>query len=307
MWSVCLFLLLSQTLASEGGFESWSKPIEALIASGNLVSAREQLARQTAARREAPTGLYLEARILFAEKRYAEVLKVVQQSIVKAPSDAELYKLAALSAIRLERLDVAAPALETAKRLAPNDYLVRFHLGALYYAKSLFLKARPELKKAAELNPAYMPALLFLGLTLEEVGDEKSTIETYRKAIVLAGEGNEIPYVYLGRYCYRLNRFDDALPVLQRAVQLNPRSGDAWLQLGKTLTALKRNTDAIAALGRSATADSQNSEPHYLLFRIFQAEGREQAAQEELKHFQQLKPKAAEEPGRRRLQGAVAQ
>ncbi len=295
MWSVCLFLLLSQTLASEGGFESWSKPIEALIASGNLVSAREQLARQTAARREAPTGLYLEARILFAEKRYAEVLKVVQQSIVKAPSDAELYKLAALT------------ALETAKRLAPNDYLVRFHLGALYYAKSLFLKARPELKKAAELNPAYMPALLFLGLTLEEVGDEKSTIETYRKAIVLAGEGNEIPYVYLGRYCYRLNRFDDALPVLQRAVQLNPRSGDAWLQLGKTLTALKRNTDAIAALGRSATADSQNSEPHYLLFRIFQAEGREQAAQEELKHFQQLKPKAAEEPGRRRLQGAVAQ
>ena len=64
------------------------------------VEDNEQLNKATAA--------LSEARILFEERRYAEALQVVQRSLAKVPADAELYKLAALSAIRMERAPTIA-------------------------------------------------------------------------------------------------------------------------------------------------------------------------------------------------------
>jgi tetratricopeptide (TPR) repeat protein len=302
MRSIYLIVLFSLRLSSQVAPPSWSTAIEALIASGNLAEARERLQHETRERGETSAGLYLEARILFEEKRYSEALQEVRRSLVLAPDDAELYKLAALTAIRMDRTDIAEPALKTAARLAPNDYLVHFHLGALYYTNSMFYLAKPELQQSAGLNPRYMPALLFLGLTLEEVGEEKITIETYRKAIEVAATQRtaaELPYVYLGKFLYRLNRFDDSFSLLQKAAEINPHSGEALLALGKTLRALKRDNEAAAVIERSAVADAQNPEPHYLLFRIFESEGRAEAAGEELKRFQALKPKQTDDNRRR--------
>lgn len=303
---IYLISLLSLSLTAQVAQEFWARPIEALISSGNLTQARQLLEGETAARGETSSGLYLEARILFEERHYTEALPVVQRALAIGPPSPKLYKLTALIAIRMDRLDIAEPALKTAVRLAPGDYLVHFHLGALYYTKSLFLSAKPELEKAAELNPNYMPALLFLGLTLEEVGDEMSTVATYRRAIAVATNertAGEMPYIYLGRFYYRMNRFNDSLPLLEKAVEINSRSGEAFLELGKALYALNRHREAAAALERSAAAEAQYPESHYLLFRIFESEGREQAAQEELKQFQELnKHKPANDAARRRLQ-----
>ncbi len=302
---ICLIFLLCLRVESQVT-QPWTQPIEALIASGDLPQARQRLAQETAARGETQAGLYLEARIFFEEQRYNEALQTVQRSLTMAPTAPELYKLAALSAIRLDRLDIAEPALKTAAQLAPDDYLVHFHLGALYYTKSLFLAARPELEKAAQLNPGYMPALLFLGLSLEEVGDEKSTVLTYRKAIEVAEtqrSAREMPYIYLGRFYYRRDRFDDGLPLLEKAVEIKPGSGEAWLELGKTLHGLKRDSEAVAALERSAAAEARDPEPHYLLYRILELQGHEQAAQRELKRFQELnQQRPASDAARRKLQ-----
>ena len=308
---ICLIFSFCLPLASQVAPDSWTSPIDTLITSGNLPQARQRLQQEAAARRESSPGLYLEARILFEERRYAEALAVVQRAVAKVPADAELYKLAALSAVRIDRLDIAEPALKTAVQLAPGDYLVHFHLGALYYTKSLFVLAKAELEKAAALNPSYMPALLFLALTLEEVGDEKTTVATYRKAIEVATvqrTAREMPFIYLGRFYYRLNRFDEGLALLEKAVAMNPGSAEAQLELGKTFHALKRDGEAVAALERSAAEDAQNPEPHYLLFRIFESGGREQAAQGALKRFQELnRQKQATDPARRRLQSTSAQ
>jgi tetratricopeptide (TPR) repeat protein len=307
---ICLILFSCLPLASQVADDSWTQPIDTLITAGNLAQARQRLDQETAARRDSSSGQYLEARILFEERRYAEALAVVRRALPNVPTDPEFYKLAAVSAIRIDRLDIAEPALKTAAQLAPGDYLVHFHLGALYYTKSLFVLAKTELEKAAALNTVYMPALLFLGLTLEEVGDEKTTVATYRKAIEVAAAqrtAREMPYIYLGRFYYRLNRFDEGLALLEKAAALNPGSAEAQLELGKTFHALKRDSEAAGALEKSAAADAQNPEPHYLLFRIFESAGREPAAQEALKRFQELnKQKQATDPARRRLQSASA-
>jgi tetratricopeptide (TPR) repeat protein len=303
-WILVSFLL-ALPLSPQAAQESWTRAIESLIAAGDLPQARLRLDEEKAARGETPAFLYLDARILFNERRYNDALGVAQRALATASTDPELYKLAALSAIRLDRLDIAEPALKTAVRLAPHDYLAHFHLGALYYTKSLFAPAKPELEKAAELNPNYMPALLFLGLTLEELGDEKATIAAYRRAMDTASAQRarkEMPYVYLGRFYYRLGRFEEGLPLLEKAVEINPSSGEGLLELGKALHALNRDSDAAAILERASAADGVNPEPHYLLFRILQSQGREQAAQEELRRFQDRnKETVAGDAARRKL------
>ncbi len=302
---ICLIFLLCLPVGAQVA-QPWSQSIEGLIASGDLPKARQQLAHENAARGETPAGLYIEAKILFAEQRYQEALQLAQRALTVAPAAPELYKLAALSAIRLDRLEIAEPALKMTVQLAPGDYLAHFHLGALYYTRSLFVAARPELENAIRLNPEYMPALLFLGLTLEEVGDEASTVMTYRKAINVGnapGSAREMPYLYLGRFYYRRSRFDDGLPLLEKATELNPASGEAWLVLGKTLHGLKRDGEAVAALQRSSAAQARDPEPHYMLYRIFESQSREEAAQRELLWFQELnKQRPAMDAARRKLQ-----
>jgi protein O-GlcNAc transferase len=306
MRSTFLAVLFTLPLLPQAPPDSWTKPVEALIASGKLDEARSRLERETAARGENAPALLLTARILFEEHRYAESLKTLERCLALDPRSAEAYKLVALDAVRMNRLAIAEPALKAAAQIAPDDYLVHFHLGALYYTKSLFLAARPELERAAALKPDYMPARLFLGLTLEEVGEEAATIEQYRKAIDLAAAQKaamETPYVHLGRYLYRLNRFEEALPLLRKAVELKGDSSGALLALAKTLHALNRDSEAVPLLDRAAAADPGSSETHYLLFRIYSAQGRDAQAQEEFRRFEQSQPEAKDDPRRRRPAG----
>jgi tetratricopeptide (TPR) repeat protein len=249
--------------------------------------------------------LLQQSRNLVEQQRYGEALKTLERCLQRDARNAETYKLIAISAIRLDRLEIAEPALRSAAELAPNDYLVQFHLGALHYTKSLFQTARPELEKAIQLQPSFVPAHLFLALTLEEVGDPNTTIETYRRAIALAetqGTAADTAYLYLGRYLYRLDRFEESLPILRKAVERNPASGEALLALGKTLHGLERDGEAVAALQRASKINDQDPEPHYYLFRIFAAAHKEDDAKAELARFQQLKRKPDNDPRRQLMQ-----
>jgi tetratricopeptide (TPR) repeat protein len=292
--------LLASALAQPAG-DSRAQAIEGLISAGKLQAAREMLAIEVAEAGETYRTLLLQARLLFEGQRYQDALKILERCLALDDRNAEAYKLAALAAIRIDRLDIAEPALKRAVAIAPNDYLAHFHLGALYYTQNQFLAAKPELEKASELKEDYLPALVFLGLTLEEVGVAQAIIETYRRAIDASTGvtgGAEMPYLYLGRYFYRLNRFQESLPLLEKAVELNSRSAEAWLFLGKSQLALGRDKNAIAAWERSSAINPSNPEPHYLLFRLFTAQGRETEAQEQLKRFQVLKPRIKDDARR---------
>lgn len=241
----------------------------------------------------------------FQEQRYTESLSALHRCLALDPRNAEAYKLVALNAIRIDRLDIAEPALRSAKELTPDDYLVRFHLGALLYTRSLFLQAKPELEKAVLLNSRYIPARLFLGLTLEDVGDEQAAIDTYQGAIAAAREQNsesEIPYLYLGRLLYRLDQIEESLTHLQKADKLKPASAEVLLALAKTLHALKREAESESVLRRALAVTANDPDTHYLLFRVLTSEGKAQEAGAELLRFQELARKPGNDPRRRSTQ-----
>ena len=280
------------------------KTVEGLIDGNRLVEAREKLKEAAARRGETYQALFLEAKILFKEEKHPESIQVLERCLQLQQRDPEIYKLIAFNAIRMDRMDIAEPTLKTAIQLAPEDYLPHFHLGALYYTGSRFQQAEPELREAVRLSSTFVPAYLFLGLTLEELGQEGAAAQSYRQVVEITESrrlGMELPYLYLGRLLYRQNKFAESQPYLLRAVEINPRSGESWCILAKIFGFQGRDNEALKALRQSVQSDRDYAEPHYLLSRIYIKEGQDAEAQNELRVFRELKRlEKKKDDGRRR-------
>jgi len=266
--------------------------INRLIDARDLTAARRLLADEVASRGEIYQTFFLEAKILFREGKYRESLKTLERALLLNQRDAEVYKLVASNAILVNRMDIAEQALKSASQLASADYLIYFNLGALYYTDSRFPSALPVLEKSVTLNPDYVPAQLFLGLTLEELDQEGSAADFYRRAIELAersGFKGEQPYLYLGRLLYRQNKLNESLPNLQKATKANPQSCESWCLLSRIYSAQAQETNSVIALNQCIAADPKCSEAHYLLSRAYVKQGQTDAAAKELSLFQELR------------------
>jgi len=160
------------------------------------------------------------------------------------------------------------------------------------------------LREAVRLNSTFVPAYSFLGLTLEELGQEGAAARFYRQAIEITESrkgGTDLPYLHLGRLLYRQNNFPESLPYLQKAVEVNPRSGKSWCLLAKILTFQGRDREALQALRQSVQSDRDYAEPHYLLSRFYSKQGQDAEAQNELRVFRELKKlEKKKDDGRRR-------
>ncbi len=297
-----------QSSATPGSAEQDLQEVDRLMKANRLEEARDRLDQVIRAHGESYGTLFTQAQLLFREQKYADSLKVIERCLVLNQQDPEAYKLAASNAILMNRMDIAEKALKTAAGLAPDDHLVYFNLGALYYTDSRFNQAEPMLEKSVSLAADYVPARLFLGLTQEELGQEPAAIETYREAIRIAersGFKGEQPYLYLGRLLYRQNKFDESLPYLQKAVKANPHSCESMCLLARVLMNKSRDSEASAALDQCRNADPRYPEVHYLLSRLFVKQGRNDKAAKELALFQTLKKQEQDKKDPRRNQRAL--
>jgi len=287
--------------------EAWVREVEKLIESGKLEKAREKLRQQKIACGDRYATFFIEAKILFREGRYRESLKLLERCLVSSQTDPEVYKLVGLNAILIDRMDIAERALKSAVQLAPDDYLACFHLGALHYTDSRFPSARPLLEKSVSLNPDFIPARLFLGLTLEELDQEQDAIGCYQKAIDMAERLNfkgEQPYFYMARLLYRLNRMNESVPYLRKAIQANPKSCEALCLLSRIFSSQGQDGDSIKYLHQCVQADPNCAEAHYLLSRIYTKQGQVEEAGQELALFRDLKRKEKNRVDPRRNQRA---
>ena len=161
MFPLCFIVTLSLALVgSQPGLGAESaanqlslQAIGQLIDEGKLAVARQQLQEEVRTRGENYQSLFLQARILFGEKRHEESLKQLERSFALHRQDARVYLLAGLNWVILERLDLARPFFEEAARLAPGDGMMHYHLGRYYYSAQRFAQAEQAFRAALKLNP----------------------------------------------------------------------------------------------------------------------------------------------------------
>ena len=265
--------------------------VNRLIEANRLQEARARLKELAAAGGENYKTLYCEAVILFRENRPSESLKVLERAFVTQKNDPDLYLLAAMNWVALNQVQLAKPFYLAAAQLAPDDFVMHYHLGRLYYTDQQFENAEKEFRRVLELNPTFVKGYDNLGLALEALEKQEEAIQAYRKAMELneqQGLYYEWPYINLAKFLFKKNRFDESLELAHKATEINPHSAEAFLALGEALNKKGREQEAIEALKAATRNNPQYSRPHYLLGQIYRKQGLLEEARKELETFQQL-------------------
>ncbi|MBI4769737.1 MAG: tetratricopeptide repeat protein [Chloroflexi bacterium] len=181
---------------------------------------------------------------------------LLRELAARRPGDAGIrYRLALLAAVR----DPAAalPELELAAALSPELALTALPLRAAIREalaqgdpaypygvvgfRLIQLKEYPlaaeALRQAILINHDYADAYAYLGLTLEEQGQDG--LDSFQKAVALAPD-SALAHALLGLHWQRAGRNDLALPELQTAFDLDPANPAAAAQLGAVQAALSK-------------------------------------------------------------------
>jgi tetratricopeptide (TPR) repeat protein len=175
-------------------------------------------------------------------------------------------------------------------------------LGAALYASGSYDEAARRLCEASDLNPSEPAPYIFLG-QMEKAAPSPWPCSVQK----LERFAHDQPGNALGNYYYALvlwkraraaqNSADakHAEGLLENAVKINPRFGEAHLQLGILYSARGDSDQAIHAYKQAIAVDPGLSEAYYKLSLAYKQTGEDAKAQQQLQIYKEAQKTAAGE------------
>lgn len=200
----------------------------------------------------------------------------------------------------------AIPYLKTAAANDPQNLQFRLLLAHSCLSSRQFQCVLDTYHEILTLNAESAEADMLAGEAMDEIHNPGGAIEQFRAAVkadpkepnVHFGLGyllwtqnqfeeaarefqaelanvpdNAQALVFLADADMQTNRAAEALPFIQKALQIDPRIGRAHLDLGILYADGGRNTDAIRELREAARLTPEDANPHWRLARIYQSMG----------------------------------
>ena len=161
----------------------------------------------------------------------------------------QVYYLFGLTAYARKEYPKAIENLQ--KCLASDPKLVdaRFYLGAAFFKQGDLPFAVREWKDVAKSNPEYFPAFFAAGALLVDSNSARDAQPLLEHAYALKSQDFAVQLA-LGKDYLELSQPHKALPLLESATHLNPKSQPASFLLARTLKQLGRNKEAAAEFRR---------------------------------------------------------
>jgi tetratricopeptide (TPR) repeat protein len=243
---------------------------------------------------------YLLAYVRFRQDKPSDSLALFTAGAkIKTPSADDL-KIVALDYVLLNDYADAARYLEEAVKMDPENIEAQYHLGRVRYQQNKFDQAITAFEEVLKRDPQNVKAEANLGLCFEGLNQMEPAMAAYRKAIEWDKSSlvhNEQPYLNLGIRLDRSNRFEEAIPLLISASEMNPKSSQIRYELGKALFDAGRLQDAQVATQEAVRLNPKDSTAHYLLGRIYHRMGKTDLSAQEFKLTETLQRTDAEGNG----------
>jgi tetratricopeptide (TPR) repeat protein len=234
---------------------------------------------------------YLLAFVRFRQDKPAESLHLYTAAArLKTPESDDL-KVVALDYVLLSDYRDAAHYLEIALQMDPNNVEARYHLGRVRYQQNQFDDAIATFRAVLQQDPNNIKAEYNLGLSLEGKDLVPQAIAAYRQAIKLEetqSAHDEQPYLDLGILLSKSNRSQEAVPLLEEAASIAPKSAKIHYELGKAYFNLTQLSDAEREAEAAVRLNPDDAPSHYLLGRIYHRVGKPGLATKELATTEQL-------------------
>lgn len=148
----------------------------------------------------------------------------------------------AMGAAMEQNNKAANEKFEVALQDYPSEANIHFRYGAFLRLQDLN-RGIDEIKKAVELQPGHVPALVGLAMIYLKNG-EPETARTYAERAVKAGPNDFAGHIALGRTLLDLDDAADAARELETATRLAPDSPEAHFSLASAYSRLGRKADA---------------------------------------------------------------
>jgi tetratricopeptide (TPR) repeat protein len=260
-----------------------------------VLRSAEALTKETAALRtstSAADAAEKQGKALEAAREYQRVADL-------DPSEANLFDWGT-ELLKHHAADQAVEVFTNGHRLFPGSTRTLLGLAVALYSRGSYDQASQRFFEAADLNPSDPAPYLFLGkISNGPITESPGFAERMERFARLQSKNAWANY-YFAATLPRTS--PKARALLEKAVSLDPKLGDAFLLLGIVYAEGGNLTKAIAAYQRAIDATPSMEEAHYRLAQAYRKTGEPAKAQHELDLYQQLSQNSAQQLERERAE-----
>jgi tetratricopeptide (TPR) repeat protein len=259
-------------------------------ASPALLAAESGLRHDLTSQPNSAPTLYKLGLVLRQENKPKDSLEIYTRAAQVAKPDGEQLRSVALDYVLLDDYDDAIHWLRIAEGLEPKNVDVLYSLGRCFYSQDRFPEAEALLLRVLALRPNHLKAEENLGLIYGYTSRPEKAEAALRKAVALAGDEStdEWPFLDLAGFLLDQNRAAEAVPLLQRATIIAPKSAVCHEKLGRSLLASGDATAGIKELEAAAELDPKNPKLHFELGMAYRSSGAVEKARAEFALSQSL-------------------
>ena len=151
---------------------------------------------------------------------------------------------------------------------SPHKARVHFELGRAYLKENLTEPAEKELITTLELNDRYLPALIKMGEIYIQREEYEKALNSYQELIRQKIKHPTIQF-NAGLALLKMNRPEEAVPHLEKAVEQQPGSAFWHLTLGRAYYKAKRLKRALRSFRASVNINPNQPEAHNEMGMVF--------------------------------------
>lgn len=273
-----------------------------------LRAAREQVRKMLATKDTADAHRLLGE----LDERLGDLLEAVgeyERAARMDPSEQNYFEWG--TELLLHKADQPAVEVFTkGARMHPDSARMLAGLGAALYASGSYEEAARRLCEASDLKPADSAPYLFLGKMQKSATALLPCSEEKLAQFVREQPGNAWANYYYGIALWKRDRGSENLAglqqaetLLEKAAALDPKFGEAHLQLGILHSGRGKFEQAIQDYKKTIEVSPQLSEPHYRLGLAYRRVREEAKAEQEFRVYEEMEKaeSAALESQRREL------
>lgn len=256
-----------------------------------FADAENSLRRYLEKNSESANGYYLLGYVLHRENRPAESLEIYTKAAKIMPPTGDDLKIVALDYELLNDNAEAMRWLERAVAMDPRNRDAWYYLGRAYYTASRIPDSRAAFEQLLRLEPRDARAENNLGLIFESGGKTDDALAAYRTAIAWQKEdspSSEQPYLNLGSLLVTLDRAEEAISPLRKAVELASANSQCHLRLGTAYLHLNRLDEAHKELLEAVRLNPGDATAHYQLGRYYKQVKNLEAAKKEFDRVSEI-------------------
>src|SRR5258706_8064272 len=293
-WAAALFGRAEE--AAPGTNDALHYESKAYIHLEQFTAAEGALRRYLLAHTASGDALYLLGYVMQREGKDAESAETYTKAGQHRTPTGDDLKIVGLDYVLLNDYPDAIKWLEKAVEAEPENKEAWYFLGRAYYTKSSIPEARKAFLTVLQLDPRDAKAENNLGLILESEAQPDAAMDAYRKAIQWQEQSvrpSEQPYLNLGSLLMEQSQVGEAVPPLQKAVELAPKDAICRLKLGTAYLRLGKLADAQRDLEKAVQFAPDDPAAHYQLGKLYKEMKALDRAKKEFDRTAELQSRAA--------------